>query len=234
MELEFSNVSKNYGTQRVLSNITFSFKSNRIYGVVGPNGVGKSTLLKCAVGLLDVDEGLIMIDDKKVNVFNRDDVVENVSYLLSTGVIKHLSGWNNALLFAKLYKIENEELERLFKEFDLFGAKDKKVSTYSLGMKQRLALIISLLNIKRKIIILDEPYLGLDPIGIRTLNKKLLNLKDKGYLIIVSNHQLHESEKIFDEVIFLTNKEIIVRENTIGNGKSLADTFDEIYVGGDI
>jgi len=232
MRLELKNISKNYKNHEVFSNLSFKFEDSRIYGVVGPNGVGKSTLFKCIVGLLDVNEGNILINDKTVTSSKREFVVENISYLLSTGVIKHLSGWENAVLFAKLFKVENKELENLFHEFDLYTARNKKVKSYSLGMKQRLALIISLINIKRKIIILDEPYLGLDPIGIKCLNEKLMRLKKNGYLIIISNHQLHESEKIFDEVIFLTQRGIVVKINNENTDESLSETFERIYVNG--
>jgi ABC-2 type transport system ATP-binding protein len=232
MKIELNEITKKYKNQTVFSNLNFSFESNRIYGVVGPNGIGKSTLFKCIVGLTDVDNGKIIIDKNEITPLKRVKVVENISYLLSTGVIKHLSGWENTILFAKLFDINNDELVKLFHEFDLYTAKDKKVSNYSLGMKQRLALIIAFINIKRKIIILDEPYLGLDPIGIKTLNEKLLKLKDEDYLIIVSNHQLHESEKIFDEVIFLTDSGIIVKGSNDTSGDSLAETFEKIYVTG--
>jgi ABC-type multidrug transport system, ATPase component len=232
MRLELKNISKNYKNHEVFSNLSFKFEDSRIYGIVGPNGVGKSTLFKCIVGLLDVNEGNILINDKTITSSKREFVVENISYLLSTGVIKHLSGWENAVLFAKLFKVENKELENLFHEFDLYTARNKKVKSYSLGMKQRLALIISLINIKRKIIILDEPYLGLDPIGIKCLNEKLMRLKKNGYLIIVSNHQLHESEKIFDEVIFLTQRGIVVKINNENTDESLSETFERIYVNG--
>ena len=233
MRLELKNISKNYGNHEIFYDLSFKFESNKIYGVVGPNGVGKSTLFKCIVGLLDVNAGKISINYNEVSSNKRDDVVENISYLLSTGVIKHLSGWENAILFAKLFKIENQELENLFKEFDLYESRNKKVKAYSLGMKQRLALIISLINIKRNIIILDEPYLGLDPIGIKCLNEKLIKLKNEGYLIIVSNHQLHESEKIFDEVIFLTKRGIIVKNCNENTEESLSETFEKIYVKGE-
>ncbi|SKA08306.1 ABC-2 type transport system ATP-binding protein [Pilibacter termitis] len=229
MNLEIKNLSKNYSRQSVLSNISFSFESNKIYGVVGPNGVGKSTLFKCITGLIEVNEGKIFLDNHEVTSLKREEIVKNVSYLLSTGMIQHLSGWKNAMLFAKLFDTPEVEIEQLFHEFDLYTAKDKKVKNYSLGMQQRLALIVSLINRKRKVIILDEPYLGLDPLGIKTLNDKLLNLKEKGHLIIVSNHQLHESEKIFDEVIFLTRDGIVSKENT---GESLSSIFTEIYVNG--
>ncbi|MEG3006099.1 MAG: ATP-binding cassette domain-containing protein [Oscillospiraceae bacterium] len=232
MEIELKTISKSFKTHKIFDNLSFSFKGSTIYGVVGPNGIGKTTLFKCIVGLLDVDKGEILLNGKIIDSLNRNEIVCNISYLLSTGLINHLSGWENVSMFAKLFKIEENKIVGLFNEFDLAKAKDKKVKDYSLGMKQRLALIVSLMHIERKIIILDEPYLGLDPIGIKCLNNKLLELKTDGYIIIVSNHQLHESEKIFDEVIFLTNKNIIVKKSEKANDTSLSETFEKIYAGG--
>lgn len=233
MSLEIKKLSKYYAKHIVINNIDLTFDKSKIYGVVGPNGVGKTTLFKCIVGLIDIDEGEIFIDGKRINASQRELIVNDVSYLLSNSVIEHLSGWENAIMFAKLYKVSEEYIKDLFMEFDLYEYRNKKVKNYSLGMKQRLALAISLININRKIIILDEPYLGLDPIGIKSLNEKLLALKTKGYTIIVSNHQLHESEKIFDDVIFMTGEKIIVRKNEEKtDGKTLSEVFEEVFIGG--
>ncbi len=205
------------------------FNGSSIYGVVGPNGIGKTTLFKCITGLTALSDGKIKINDIDVDTINRQSIVDNVSYLLSNGLINHISGWENAKLFGKLYQIADDNIIDLFKEFDLYRSKDKKVRKYSLGMKQRLALIISLINNKRKIIMLDEPYLGLDPLGIQALNEKLLKLKELGYLIIVSNHQLNESEKIFDYVLFLT-KDGIISKTINEESKGLSVLFNEIYL----
>ncbi|SFU75627.1 ABC-2 type transport system ATP-binding protein [Clostridium sp. DSM 8431] len=229
MQIELKNIYKAFNKQVIFDNISYTFNSGKIYGIIGPNGIGKTTLFRCITGLLELDGGQIKINDKDVTISSRDEVVNNISYLLSNQVILHLSGFDNAKLFGNLYGIDNKRIEELFKEFDLFHAKDKKVKKYSLGMQQRLTLIVSLINYKRKIIILDEPYLGLDPIGIQCLNNKLLKLKENGYLIILSNHQLHESEKIFDEVIFFTSNGIISR-NIKQQKEDLVTLFNQIYV----
>lgn len=231
MELELLSLSKNFKEHVILKEVSFRFDNYKIYGVVGPNGIGKTTLFKCMVGLTNLSGGEVFIDGETVTTDQRDSVVQNVSYLLSSSAtINHLTGWENVKLFAELYKIDLETMKQLFVEFDLYQAKDKKVKTYSLGMKQRLSLIISLINVNRKVIILDEPYLGLDPTGINILNEKLMSLRNKGYLIIVSNHQLHESEKIFDEVIFLTtNKLVNMKSDKTGD---LSETYHKFYVEG--
>ncbi len=235
MNVELKNVSKQFRQVIVLNNVSFTFKESTIYGVVGPNGIGKTTLFKSITGLTDIDSGEILINKASVSTQQREAVVSHVSYLLSTGVIQHLTGWQNVQIFAQLYRIPQNKMENLFTEFDLQKAKHQKVKTYSLGMKQRLALIIALLHIKRKIIILDEPYLGLDPIGIQSLNIKLLNLKNQGYTILVSNHQLHESEKIFDTVLFLTPSGMLHHDLEKGekiDKRSLLDMFEDVYIEG--
>lgn len=229
MQIELKNIYKTFNKQVIFNNISYTFNSGKIYGIIGPNGIGKTTLFRCITGLLALDSGQIKINDKDVTISSRNEVVNNISYLLSNQVILHLSGFDNAKLFGDLYGIDTKRIEELFKEFDLLHAKDKKVKKYSLGMQQRLTLIVSLINYKRKIIILDEPYLGLDPIGIQCLNNKLLKLKENGYLIILSNHQLHESEKIFDEVIFFTSNGIISR-NIKQQKEDLVTLFNQIYV----
>lgn len=228
-----SKLSKAYGKNKIFSNLNIDFNFGNVYGIVGPNGVGKTTFLKCLVGLLSVDSGTVSINDCLVNVDTRETVVENVSYLLSTELIQSLTGIENIKLFSKLYNVKDEEIDSLFKEFDLYDYKDRKISKYSLGMKQRLALIASLVNNKRKIIILDEPYLGLDPIGIKKLNTKILEYKNKGYLIIVSNHQLNESEKIFDDVIFFRKDKIFIRSRIKDyTNYNLNELFEKIFIEG--
>lgn len=231
--IEIRNLTVQFKDKKIFKNISYKFDQGRIYGIVGPNGIGKTTLLKCMLGLIVPDDGEVYINGSLINHYNRDEVVKNVSFLLSSGLIKNLSGWDNAVLFAKLYDVSDNYIVKLFKEFDIFEARNKKVKNYSLGMTQRLALVIALLNTKRKIIILDEPYMGLDPNGIFRLNQKLLKLKDEGYTILVSNHQLYESEKIFDEVIFLTKSGLLSSKDFESDLKcSLADKYQEIYNSG--
>lgn len=231
--IEIRNLTVQFKDKKIFKNISYKFDQGRIYGIVGPNGIGKTTLLKCMLGLIVPDDGEVYINGSLINHYNRDEVVKNVSFLLSSGLIKNLSGWDNAVLFAKLYDVSDNYIVQLFKEFDIFEARNKKVKNYSLGMTQRLALVIALLNTKRKIIILDEPYMGLDPNGIFRLNQKLMKLKDEGYTILVSNHQLYESEKIFDEVIFLTKSGLLSSKDFESDLKcSLADKYQEIYNSG--
>lgn len=226
-----NKLTKRIGNSLVFNDLTLKFNTGNIYGIVGPNGVGKTTFLKCLVGLISADSGEIIVNDSIVDLNHRESVVKNISYLLSTELIQSLTGMENINLFAKLYGVDEEEINNLLKEFDLYEYKDKKVSKYSLGMKQRLALIVSLINKNRKIIILDEPYLGLDPLGIKKLNSKLMHYKDEGYLIIVSNHQLNESEKIFNEVIFFRKDKIFIRSQIKNYDKySLNELFEKIFV----
>ncbi len=203
--IEVKHVTKEIGNNLIIDDVSFALEEGRIYGLVGQNGSGKSTLLKIILGLYD-SSGEVFINGKNL----RNNFSEAMKYV--SGIVDYVSfydyltAYENVRYFSMVYDVHFSKVREVL---DLVGldAKDKKpVSKYSLGMKQRLGIAISLLK-EPKVLILDEPMNGLDPIGIAELRKLLLSFKDK--TIIISSHIISEIEKIVDEVLFINNGKII-------------------------
>ncbi|MEZ0538035.1 ABC transporter ATP-binding protein, partial [Caldicellulosiruptoraceae bacterium PP1] len=174
--LELENVKKNYGKKEAVRDISFIIKEGEIVGFIGPNGAGKSTTIKMIVGLIRATSGNIKVFGYNIEE-NRIEALKNIGCIVENPELyEYMSGWDNILQFARIFGIK--DTEKLKEIVDFVGLKDainRKVKTYSLGMKQRLALAVSLVS-SPKLLILDEPTNGLDPSGIiefRNLLKKL-------------------------------------------------------------
>lgn len=206
--LEVNNLTKKYGEITVLKNISFDLFEGEIVGFVGPNGAGKTTLMKCLCSLIPSEYDSIRICDYDLKT-EREKVLENQSSLIEApGLYTNMSGKDNIDLFAHL---KNTPKERVLNIYEFTGLKDqlkKKVETYSMGMKQRIALGIALLN-KPKLLMLDEPMNGLDPSRIKQLFAELIDLAKKEKItILISSHQLSEIERIVDRVLYIQDGKI--------------------------
>ena len=187
--IKIRNVSKSINGKKILKNISFDAYEGEIIGLVGPNGAGKSTLMKIMTGLYSYDEGEIFYYE-----YNLKDDFEKCLSMVGTliespDLYKNLSGKNNLKIFKSMFKdIDEEQIKEIVRIVELEKYLGKKVKTYSLGMKERLGIATALIN-KPKILILDEPTNGLDPIGIKKILGILKNMKDT--TIIISSHMLH-------------------------------------------
>lgn len=201
--LEVNNISKSIGNKKIIDNVSFSIDSGTIIGLVGNNGVGKSSILKAITGLFRIDEGSITINGYNLNKEAFEALSKVGSSIEESAFYDFLSGYDNLFIYC------NEKEINSIVEF--IGLKDsifKKVGEYSLGMKQRLSLGIALAN-NPDLIILDEPTNGLDPKGIIELRNKLIELKKNGKAIIVSSHILSELDKLCDQILFINEGKII-------------------------
>ncbi|MFA6941591.1 MAG: ABC transporter ATP-binding protein [Clostridiaceae bacterium] len=207
--LEVNKVSKTLKKNKILNNISFSIDEGEIVGFVGPNGAGKTTTLKVITNLLYQDEGKVTIAGYDVSK-NREEALSNIGAIIENpGLYTFLTGRENLEFIRKLRKISKEKMEDIIKFTGLKERIDDKVNKYSLGMKQRLALGMSLLT-SPKLLLLDEPTNGLDPTGVEELRKTLKELsKQDNTSIFISSHQLSEIEKICDRVIFIKKGRII-------------------------
>lgn len=183
-----------------LSNINITINKGNIYGFLGPNGSGKTTTLSLLLGLLDVQEGSIEIFGKKL-AGNRHSILKKIGSLIETpSLYGHLTASENLEVYRRLYGAPTSRVPEVLTVVGLEAVGTKKVKSYSLGMKQRLAIALALLP-KPELLILDEPSNGLDPTGfieLRTLVKKLN--KEEGMTIIISSHILAEVEKMVSHV----------------------------------
>lgn len=189
----FSKVNKSYGKKQILHDLNFSIEEGKIIGLVGPNGSGKTTIMKLLSKLIYPTSGEILYS-------------KSYSSLIETPAFyNELSGFENLKYFAK---IKNVGLENVLEIVDKLGISEfikTKVSKYSLGMKQKLGIAITLLGYP-KLVILDEPLNGLDPIATNTLKKYIREIKLKyNSTFLISSHLLKDLEEISDNVIFIKN-----------------------------
>lgn len=205
--IKVRNVSKEINGRKILDNINFDIYEGEIVGLVGPNGAGKSTLLKIMSGLYPNDEGLVeyySIDLKH----NYEKAMSLVGTLIeSPDLYKNLSGFDNLELFKSMFKdVDEKRIKEIVEIVEMEKHLGKKFKTYSLGMKERLGIAASLIN-KPKILILDEPTNGLDPIGVKNVMNLLKEMKDT--TILISSHLLSEIEQLCDRVIFINSGKIV-------------------------
>lgn len=198
--LEVVDLSLRYGDQQVLNHISFSVEKGKIIGLLGPNGAGKSSILRILAGLVFPETGCLKIEGKSQKSFS--DLRSYCGYLIeSPSFYPYLSAIQNLKLIKKINSCD-VDLNELLSKVGLEETHNKKVNHFSMGMKQRLAIAQALLR-SPEILILDEPFNGLDPHGFQDLISLLKDLNKKGITIIVSSHLLNELEQLSDYFILL-------------------------------
>lgn len=216
--LDVLNLCKSYGNHLVLDDISFSIRENEIVGFIGPNGAGKSTLMKCLCGLIHMDSGNVTICGHDIQSQREKALSYQASLIESPGLFFNMTGYENLEIFASLKNVSKDKLQQMADYTRIGDYLKKPVSSYSLGMKQRLALSIALLS-SPQFLMLDEPMNGLDPSGVFELRKELRKMVDEqGMSLLISSHQLNEIEKIADRIIYIENgkiKEVEKQEQTI-------------------
>lgn len=191
-----NQVSKTFGKLAILKDITLSINQGEIYGLLGPSGCGKTTTVKMIAGITKPDTGTIELLGEKVPNFQ---VMSKVSYMTQAAALYHtLTGYENLKFFGTLYGVKKKELEQRIQEtasiVRLQHALNDIVKNYSGGMKQRLSLAIALLS-KPKVLLLDEPTVGIDPLLRQSIWVELRRLRDEGVTIVITTHVMDEVEK---------------------------------------
>jgi hypothetical protein len=205
--LEVCNLKKTFEDNEVLKDVNFKLENGEIVCLLGKNGSGKSTLINCILRMLQQDSGHILFDDIEISDYNSKKYFSEVSALLesSANVYNYLTAMQNIEYFSGLLNIDvnYEYVNFLLNKFSIYEFKNKKVGTYSLGMRQKLAIIISLLS-EPKLLLLDEPTLGLDIESKVSIIKILKDLAiQKKISILLTTHQIDVVEKINGRVILL-------------------------------
>lgn len=218
--LKVENLCKKFGKKTILKNVSFEVNSGDILAFIGPNGAGKTTTIKCILGLQKITTGTVTINDYDIKK-NFVKAITKVGCIVeSPDIYMNLTGYENLKMQASLYNdIEEEAITRVIKLVGLENRINDKVGKYSLGMRQRLGIAISLIN-NPNLLILDEPTNGLDPEGIKELRDLLTNLAKTGMGILISSHNLSELESFCNKVCILSHGEII-EENTIEKIKEI-------------
>ena len=226
-------LTKRFGDMTAVDDLSFEVEPGRVTGFLGPNGAGKSTTLRMILGLVTPTDGTASV--LGMPYADLDDPARTVGAVLETQSFNPLrSGRNHLRVLAAAEGIEDERVEEVLETVDLSGARNRNAGKYSLGMRQRLALAGALLGDPR-ILILDEPANGLDPLGIRWLREFLRRFAERGNAVLVSSHQLGEMEQMADEAVVIHQGRLIrqasMSELTAGGSMSLEDAFLEMTQG---
>lgn len=211
--IKTTSLTKKYQGKKVVSELDLSVPSGSIYGFLGPNGAGKSTTMKMILGLTKPTDGRITVLGKTVNQKNRLSILRNTGSLIeSPAYYGHLSGRENLNLIASLKQVPAKQVDDVLRIVRMEEAQNKKVSQYSLGMKQRLGLAAALLGYPR-ILLLDEPTNGLDPAGIQEMRELICTLpKNYGMTVLVSSHLLAEIDQMATHVGIIDHGQLIFQD----------------------
>lgn len=204
--IKVSHVYKAFGKEQVLQDISFTIPEGQIYGVVGNNGSGKTVLMKCICGFLKCDCGVIEVNGKRVG---KDvDFPDHLGVIIEApGFLPNLTGYKNLKILASLKaRIGKEEIRATMQKVGLDPDMKKPVSKYSLGMRQRLGIAQAIME-NPDILILDEPFNGLDRYGVVEIRELLKQLKADGKAILLASHNAQDIEELCDDVMDLTWKE---------------------------
>lgn len=230
--LEVLGLKKRIGLKTIVEDISFDMHEGEIIGLLGPNGSGKTTIMRMLVGLTKTTKGEVYCFEKPLGL-GKVKMLKEVGAMIETPEFyNYMSGWSNLKQMARVCgkKVSRARMKELVEFVGLSKVIRKKVKTYSLGMRQRLGLAQALLN-DPKILILDEPVNGLDPQGVQDFRNKLKEIAATGVSILISSHLLDEIEKVSDRVIVIEKGRLIaddkldnlVADETI---KTLISTYD--------
>jgi lantibiotic transport system ATP-binding protein len=198
--LSLQHISKSYGPVRALNDVSFDVPKGSVFGILGPNGSGKTTLLGIVMDILKASNGTFLWNGKPGS---SNEQRRQIGTLLETPNFYHyLSGEKNLKIAAAIKERSYEDIPRVLEKVNLTQRKDSKFSTYSLGMKQRLAIASTLLG-NPDILVFDEPTNGLDPAGIAEIRELMKDLNRQGKTIIMASHILDEVEKVCTHVAII-------------------------------
>ena len=203
--LELNNITKHYKTVTALNNVSFTVPEGSVYGILGPNGSGKTTLLGIILDILKPTSGSFSLMGKPADA----EIRKQIGTLLETPNFYHyLSGEKNLRIAAHIKGKGFNEIDNVLQKVNLYQRKQSKFNTYSLGMKQRLAIASCLLG-DPKVLIFDEPTNGLDPNGIAEIRELIQKLAAEGKTIIMASHLLDEVEKVCTHVAIIKNGNLL-------------------------
>ena len=213
---EVRHLSKRYGAHTVVDDLTFSIPRNHVVGLIGPNGAGKTTTMKMLLGLVRPTGGDISLLGRTIGEPRWGDALNRVGSMIEAPPIYDRLTARQNLQYQDLAvsgSVDNEEVDRLLRLVDLADRADDRPRGYSLGMRQRLGIAITLVG-QPELVILDEPGNGLDPAGIIEIRRLMGRLPDTGTTVLVSSHQLAEVQQACDQLVILANGRTVAQGTT--------------------
>ncbi len=222
--LEVKNLKKYFATQKAVDDVSFSIAKGSIFGLLGPNGAGKTTLLRMITGIFYPDEGEIMLNGKK---FSPENDIGSIGYMPEErGLYKKMKIGEQAIYLAQLKGLSRQEAREKIKEwfvkFEMQSWWDKKVEDLSKGMSQKLQFVTTVLH-EPDLIILDEPFSGLDPVNANLIKDEIFRMSKQGHTIIFSTHRMEQVEEICNHIILLNKGKKILD----GSVKQVKNDFKE-------
>ena len=230
--LEVKNIVKKYGTNTAVNDLSFTVDDGEIFGLLGENGAGKTTTFRIIMGLLEPNSGNVLLDHEKIDYSKTDKigfVTEERSLLTKLSVQEQIE------FYATLKGMEKQEidkrLDQWLEKFEITSYKNRKIKELSKGNQQKIQFISAVIH-EPKLLILDEPFTGLDPINVKLMKEAIIELKNKGCSIIFSSHQMEYIEDFCEKLVILVKGKPILE----GNLKDIKESYAKknILIKGDI
>ena len=206
--IKVERVTKRFGDNIALNQISFSINEGEIFGFLGPSGSGKTTMINILTGQLQANSGKTELLEKDSQKLLPSDFEELGLVGDTSGYYEKLSLYNNLLLFARLYGVSKSRIEEILKQVGLYDSKDTPAEKLSTGMRQRMLLARALINYP-KVLFLDEPTSGLDPTTSKKIHKLLQELKERGTTIFLTTHDMNEATLLCDNLALLNKGDLI-------------------------
>ncbi len=230
--LSVKNIIKYYGKNCAVNNLSFEVKNGEIFGLLGENGAGKTTTFRIIMGLLDSDSGSVLLDGKKIDY----SLTDKIGFLTEErSLLTKMTVKEQIIFYGSLKGMEEEEilkkLDDLLKEFEILEYKNRKIKELSKGNQQKIQFIAAVIN-DPKLLILDEPFTGLDPINVELFKNYIRKLQKKGCSIIFSSHQMEHIEEFCEKLVILVKGKSILE----GYIKDIKKEYRKknIFIKGDI
>lgn len=220
--LELKNITKKFEENIAVDNISFKVEQGKIFGIVGRNGAGKSTTFRMILNIIEPTEGICLYNGKKIdsNVLDRIGYLPEEGSLIPTYTVVELCEYYGSLKLLSDEEIKTNLIKWL-EEFNILEYMNKKIKDLSKGNRQKIQFIISVLH-NPDLIILDEPFSGLDPISVEELKKAILKLRDEGKTIIFSSHRMEHIEMLCEDVLLIDKGKSILQ----GNLKDILENYE--------
>ena len=201
--LEIQNLTKNYGNQKALSNISLTIPKGGIFGLLGPNGAGKTTLIRIINQIIEGDSGEVFFNGEILNPKH----ISQIGYLPEErGLYKKMKVWDQLVYFARLKDmpafLAKERVSYWLKKMDINSWKDKRIDDLSKGMAQKVQFISTIIH-EPELLILDEPFSGFDPLNAEIIKNEIIELKNKGITVVLSTHRMESVELLCDQIAMI-------------------------------
>ena len=231
--ITIKNLCKSYGKKKVLKDVNLTINDGDIYAFVGSNGAGKTTTIKSMLGILPFDSGDVLYDNLSIKT-NALKIKQDLAYIPDNpDIYEHLTGLEYLSFVADMYEtpsnLKNERIKEYSKKLEIDKNLNDKIGSYSHGMRQKIVIIAALIH-DPKVIIMDEPFVGLDPLSTHTLKEIMKDLTKEGKIIFFSTHVLDVAEKLCNKIAIIKDGKILTEGTMkeVTKNSSLEDIFLEL------